>query len=81
MFYVYLLKSEKDGKHYIGFTSDLRKRFQEHVSGKNRSTFYRRPLKLIYYECYTDGDVAKRRETQIKSGKAHTALLKRLGER
>lgn len=81
MFYVYVLKSEKDGKHYVGFTNDLRRRFQEHVDGKNRSTFYRRPLKLIYYECYVNRDIAKVRETQVKSGKAHTALMKRLKER
>ena len=81
MFYVYILKSKKDGKHYIGFTNDLKKRFQEHNDGKNRSTFYRRPLELIYYECYKDKIIAKQRETQVKSGKAHTALMKRLKER
>jgi len=81
MFYVYVLKSKKDKKCYIGFTNDLRRRFQEHNDGKNRSTFYRRPFELIYYECYRDRDIAKRRETQVKGGKAHTALLKRLKER
>jgi len=81
MFYVYVLKSKKDNKHYIGFTCDLKRRFQEHNEGKSFSTFYRRPLELIYYECYKNRDIAKRREVQLKSGKAHTALLKRLKER
>lgn len=81
MFYVYVLKSRKDKKYYIGFTSDLRNRFQEHCNGKIRSTFYRRPLELIYYECYKNREIAKKREVQLKSGKAHIALLKRLKER
>ncbi len=80
MFYVYVLKSKKDGKHYVGFSSDLRKRFKEHCNGEVRSTFYRRPLELIYYECYKDRNIAEKREIQIKSGKAHTALIKRLEE-
>jgi predicted GIY-YIG superfamily endonuclease len=29
-FYVYVLKSEKDGNNYVGFTGDLRKRLNEH---------------------------------------------------
>ncbi|MBU4461968.1 GIY-YIG nuclease family protein, partial [Patescibacteria group bacterium] len=70
MFYVYVLRSEKDGKYYIGFTTNLKNRFQEHHDGKVRSTFYRRPLELIYYECYKNKDIAKAREGQLKSGKA-----------
>lgn len=81
MFYVYVLKSKKDGKFYIGFTHNLKVRFQDHAKGKVRSTFYRRPLELIYYEAYKDEEIAKKREYQLKSGKARTALLKRLKER
>ncbi len=78
MFYVYVLQSEKDNKLYIGFTSDLRKRFQEHNRGEVRSTSYRRPLKLVYYEAYANDNIAHKRERQLKSGKAHMALIKRL---
>ena len=80
MLYVYVLKSKKDGKLYIGFTSNLRLRFQEHNDGKVKSTIYRRPLELIYYEAYKNESVAKKREKQLKSGKAHVALKKRLLE-
>jgi len=78
MFYVYVLKSEKDGKHYIGFTVDLKNRYNEHCLGEVRSTFYRRPLRLIYYECYENRKIAQKRERQLKGGKAHVALIKRL---
>lgn len=78
MFYVYVLKSKKDKKFYIGFTPDLRLRLQKHNNGKVPSTSYRRPLELIYYEAYKDKETAIKREKQLKSGKAHMALKKRL---
>ena len=81
MFYVYVLKSEKDKKHYIGFSTDLKNRFKEHCDGKVSATFYRRPLILVYYEAYSNRKIAKRRERQIKSGKAHIALIKRLTQK
>ena len=79
MFYVYILRSKKDGRIYIGYTQNLRLRFKEHTQGKVSSTQCRRPLELIYYEAYKDELIAKRRENQLKSGKANIALRKRLG--
>lgn len=78
MFYVYVLKCKKAGQIYVGFTTDLKSRIKEHNNGEVKSTSYRRPLKLIYYEAYENRDVAQKRERQIKFGKAHIALLKRL---
>jgi len=78
MFYVYVLKSRKDGRLYIGFTINLIKRFKEHRNGEVNCTKYRRPLELIYYEAYKNREIAKKRERQLKSGKAHAALKKRL---
>jgi putative endonuclease len=77
-YYVYVLQSKKDDKLYIGFTTDLRSRLREHINGRVRATFYRRPLELIYYEAYKDEKIAHKRERQLKNGKAHTALKKRL---
>lgn len=45
--YVYILKSKKDGRHYIGSTKNLRNRIEEHIKGNVKSTRYRRPLILI----------------------------------
>jgi len=33
MFYTYVLKSKKDSELYIGFSSDLKKRFSDHNKG------------------------------------------------
>jgi putative endonuclease len=37
-FYVYVLKSEKEGNNYVGFTGELRKRLNEHKKGLVKST-------------------------------------------
>ncbi len=48
MYYTYVLQSKKDGKFYVGFTEDLKQRFELHNKGRVDSTKNRRPLKLIY---------------------------------
>lgn len=79
MQYVYVLKSKKDNKLYIGYTKDLKKRFSEHQSGKVASTKSRAPFELVYYESYKSGVDAKGREFQLKKGKrAYEQLKKRI---
>jgi len=34
-FYTYVLISLKDGRFYMGYTNDLRRRMEEHNSGKS----------------------------------------------
>ena len=61
MFYVYVLKSKKDNMFYTGYTKDLMKRLNEHNSGKVKSTKYRLPLELIYFEgCLNQKDALHR---------------------
>jgi len=79
MFYVYILKSKKDGKLYVGYTNDLKRRTEEHNSGKNISTKSRRPFELVYYEAYKSKDDAKRREDMLKLfGRALGGLKRRI---
>lgn len=60
-YYVYILQSEKDGLHYIGFTNNLKNRLNQHNNGEVESTKNRRPLKLIYYEyCVNKKDAIHR---------------------
>ncbi|MCK9187285.1 MAG: GIY-YIG nuclease family protein [Candidatus Colwellbacteria bacterium] len=67
MFYVYVLKSQKDGFLYTGYTKDLRKRFAEHNTGKTKSIKHRIPFKLVYYEAYLDKTDARKRELELKN--------------
>ena len=50
MYYVYILESEKSGRHYVGLTSNLKRRLTEHNEGKVKSTKRYRPWKIIYTE-------------------------------
>jgi len=67
MYYTYVLQSKKDDKFYVGFTKDLKLRFDKHSKGKVESTRDRRPLNLIYYEACLNQEDAANREKYMKS--------------
>jgi putative endonuclease len=71
MFFVYVLKSQKDGRYYYGSTFDLDERIKYHNSGKVRSTKYRRPLEIHYFETYETKTEALKRERFFKTGAGH----------
>jgi len=74
MFYVYILKSQKNGKLYKGYTNDLKRRFKEHNSGKSVFTKNNGPWKLVYYEAFISEKDAKREEVFLKSGKGRERI-------
>jgi len=71
LFYMYILKSQKTGRFYIGFSTDLVKRIENHNKGTTRSTKSGRPWVLYYYEQFTSRSAALKREKEIKSWKSH----------
>ncbi len=77
MYFVYILKSLKDHKRYIGFTSDLERRILEHNSGLVKSTRNRKPFELIYTEEFEIKEQAMAREKFFKSGKGREFLKSR----
>ena len=44
MLYTYVLQSEKDNKFYVGFTKNLKLRFEQHNKGLVESTKERIPF-------------------------------------
>ncbi len=78
MYYVYVLYSEPDSKFYVGFTKDLKLRFDRHNKGLVESTKNRRPLSLIYYEACLDQNDATKREKYLKSFHGKMFIRKRL---
>jgi len=66
-YYVYVLQSGKDHKFYIGCASNIKKRLEEHNSGKVSTTRNRQPLKLIYWEGCLNQQDAARRERYLKT--------------
>ena len=78
MYYTYVLQSEKDDKFYVGFTKDLKLRFDRHNKGLVESTKDRRPFTLIYYEACLSQDDATKREKYLKSFHGKMFIKKRL---
>lgn len=66
MAYVYILQCA-DGSYYTGATTDLKRRFNEHTTGKAaKYTRGRRPLVLSYFEYHENLNNAYKREKQIQ---------------
>ncbi|NQU55100.1 MAG: GIY-YIG nuclease family protein [Bacteroidetes bacterium] len=65
--YIYILKSEKDGQFYTGYTKDLKNRLNQHNNGKVKSTKNRIPLKLVYFEGCLNQQDATHREKYLKT--------------
>ena len=74
MYYVYVLQSLRDRKFYIGLTNAVERRYLQHETGLHRSTWKRRPLRLIFYEAFLDKQDAERRERYFKTSKGKTTL-------
>ena len=75
---VYILKSKKFNKYYIGHTADLNNRLLRHNRGLAKSTKNFRPWEIVYKEFFDTKQEAYRRELQIKSYKGGQAFKKLL---
>jgi putative endonuclease len=66
MAYFYILRL-KSGGLYIGATTDLKQRYQDHQNGRAcRTTKLDPPVKLIYSESLPTFSADRKREAQIK---------------
>jgi putative endonuclease len=74
--FVYILRSLKDKKYYIGETSNVKARLLFHNSGRQRLTKRRIPFVLILTETFTSRAEALKREKQIKFWKGGSAFKK-----
>ena len=74
MYYIYVLKSEKDGNLYVGCTSNIENRVEYHNDGKVFSTKHRIPFKLIFTEEYQDKYEVYKKEIYYKTAKGKREL-------
>ncbi|PTN07341.1 putative endonuclease [Mangrovibacterium marinum] len=77
-YYIYVLRSLKDGKNYTGYTKNLKIRFEQHLNGEVGSTRNRRPLVLIYFEGCLNQQDATHREQYLKTHYGKMFLKNRL---
>lgn len=79
MFYVYLIESlVEQRQRYVGMTSDIERRLQEHNAGKSTHTAKYKPWRLITYIALSDQSKAEAFERYLKSGSGHAFASKRL---
>ena len=77
-YFVYVLESLVDGKHYTGYSKDIFLRFEQHNNGKVQSTKHRRPFELIYFEGCKHKNDAIKREKYLKTHYGKMYIAKRL---
>ncbi|MBN2556785.1 MAG: GIY-YIG nuclease family protein [Anaerolineales bacterium] len=65
-YYCYIIACA-DGSYYTGWTTDPKRRLQQHSAGNgSKYTRSRRPLKLVYLEPFSAKHEAMARESAIK---------------
>lgn len=66
MWFVYIILCSDDTL-YTGITNDVRRRFEQHASGRGAKYFYgRRPQRIVYLESGHDRSSATQRELRLK---------------
>lgn len=80
LYSVYILKSIKfTDEFYIGYTSNLKLRLEQHNTGQSFHTKKYMPWKLVYAEVYANKEDAEDREKKIKYyGKVYAQLKRRI---
>ncbi len=78
MWYVYVLRSLKNGRLYSGSTNDLERRLGEHESDHSPYTRHAGPFELIYSERCETRLEARQRESFLKTGRGRVILKQNL---
>lgn len=74
MGYVYILKSLKNGRYYIGSCIDIDVRFKQHNKGLVKSTKNLLPLSLEFFQKYDEVKTARQIEYKLKKLKSRKIL-------
>ena len=72
--YLYILKSIKNNRYYIGSSTDWERRFKEHNDGKSPYTRTTRPWMIVYLKEYEIIDEARREELRLKKMKSRKII-------
>ncbi len=72
--YVYVLKSERDGRYYIGSTDHLIRRFYQHARGLVHTTARMLPVQMDGWEEFETLADARRAERALKKRKSRASV-------
>jgi putative endonuclease len=78
-FNVYILYSNKINRYYVGISSNLKWRLQQHNRGLSPYTRGKGPWELIYSKEFPSRAAARAREKEIKSWKSPNSMEIKLG--
>jgi putative endonuclease len=74
MFYVYVLRSKRTGRRYIGSCEDIDDRLRRHNAGESKATRHGIPWVLIHLEKFVTRSAATIRERYYKTGRGRDEL-------
>ena len=72
--FVYVLKSERNERFYVGWTTNVAARFEAHNAGRVKATCYLRPWQVVYVEKHGTATDARKREWQLKRMKSRVFI-------
>src|ERR1700682_2127411 len=75
MFCVYVLRSEKTDRRYIGSCEDLAERLRRHNNAESKATRHGVPWLLLHSEKFSTRSAAARKELYYKTGRGRDAGL------
>ena len=73
-YYLYILRSEKTNKIYIGHSQNVGKRLRQHNAGESDSTRFACDWAVVHTEAYSSRSLAMKREKFLKSGRGRKIL-------
>ena len=76
MYFVYILLCA-DNKYYIGYTTNIKKRINDHKNGISFSTSYRLPFKIKWIGIFSNKHKAIKFEKYLKTGSGKAFKNKR----
>jgi putative endonuclease len=74
--YVYILRSQKNNRFYIGSTDNIDKRLKEHNLGKSKYTSESGPWKIVFQQEFGTLKLARQVEIKLKKLKNKNVLEK-----
>ena len=78
MHYVYIIQSSRNDSFYIGHSTDLKKRLDNHNSGSVKATASQVPYRIRWYCTFSQKEKAIEFEKYLKKGSGYAFMKKRL---
>jgi putative endonuclease len=76
MGYLYILRSDKNGRYYVGSTNNISRRLNEHNAGHTKSLKNILPMSLVFSKQYDTLLEARQIELHIKKLKSRKIIEK-----